>query len=283
MYLILNPCLARVTLPEFQLPGLQKVVTELEVIPLASCALIALILIACSFRWLGKSAQLRRVREADADFTERFRSSAHAFALFQEAAHVDHSPRCVLYMNACRELAYHLLGTDSVDKNFIIKLRAAGRISPTQWLAVHRAAQRSLEESSRWLRRGLHGAGVRSLLGLGALGTALALLDRVGLGTLDIAGAASASRPFILALFSFVLGTAWQRRIIRRVEDEVADLQDFMFELETLIDRSFVDHRQPMETLPSLVGMGMADGPSFSLPPSEPTRSVATAAVGVRG
>lgn len=266
--------LAQTPLPEIQFPGLEKVVAEIEILPLAACVLITLVMLGCVFRWLGRGRLLREVREADGEFTRQFRSSAHALALFQESAKTDGSPRSALYMNACRELAFHLLGTDTVDKNFSLKLRAAGRISPTQWLAVERAGKRSVDESARWLRSRLHGAGVRSLLTLGVLGMVLALWERLGTGTLDAAAVGSASRPLVLALFFHLIGTAWHRRVVRRADDAVTELDDFAVELGTLFDRSFVDHHHPMESLPSLGSMGMNDGPTFSLPPSEPGRRV---------
>lgn len=269
---MVTPVFAQISVPEIRFPGLEKVATQIEIIPLVACGLVTLVMLACILRWLGRGRLLREVREADAEFTRHFRSSAHALALFQEPEKTERSPRSALYMNACRELSFHLLGTDSVDKNFSLKLRAAGRISPSQWQAVERSWTRSVEETARWLRGKLHGTGVKSLLLLGVLGMVLALWERLGTGTLDAAAVGSASRPLVLALFFYLIGMPWHHRVVRRADEVVTDLKDFAAELGTLFDRSFVDHRHPMESLPSLGSMGMNDGPTFSLPPSEPGR-----------
>jgi hypothetical protein len=256
-------------------PGLEHVVVNPDVLPVAGCALVTLIMVVCVIRWLVRWVVLRRARSADARFMTAFRGSAHVLALFQAGDYEEGSPRSSLYSSASRELAFHLLGTDVVDKGFAMRLRAAGRIMPSQWQATQRAARRSLEESARWFRSGLSGAGVRSLLGFGLFATMLALIDRAGAGELDLEAAASSSRPFVLALLFHVIGTAWYRHALRVADESVADLEDFSTELGMLFERSFVDHRQPIEALPSLGTMGMtSDGPTFSLPPSEPARAL---------
>jgi biopolymer transport protein TolQ len=275
MVLLLNESSPLARLSEVRFPGLEKVVLDPGVIPLTGCVLLGLVMFVCLVRWLARGAVLRRARKADVRFTAVFRSSAHVLALFQEGEVVQGSPRSALYTNACRELAFHLLGTDAVDKSFAMKLRAAGRIMPSQWQAAQRASRRSVEETARWLRSGQTGTGVNCLIGVGLLASLLALMEHAGAGTLAWTAAASSALPLALALLFQIVGSAWHRHLVRRTEAAVADLEDFSMELGMLFERSFVDHRHPMEALPSLGGMGMSDGPTFSLPPSEPTRAVA--------
>ncbi len=259
-------------LAKLRLPGLEKVVLDRDILSLAGCAMVAFMMLACVAGWLVRMSRLRRAAKADAKFTAAFRSSAHALALFQNAESVEGSPRSALYTNASRELCFHLLGTDAVDQSFPMRLRAAGRIVSTQWQATQRAARRSIDESRRWLQGGLTGAGVKALLGLGALGTLLSLMERASNGTLDAASAASSLKPLVLALACHVIGVSWHSRVQRRASEAVENLEEFSTELGTIFERNYVDHRQPIEVLPSLGGMGIADGPTFSVPPAEPSR-----------
>jgi hypothetical protein len=274
MFTLLIASAAQASTTGSQFPGLEKVVTNQDTLPVVGCAMLTLIMLACVVRWLARGAMLRRARAADARFLAAFRGSAHVLAVFQSGESVSESPHSTLYANACRELAFHLLGTDVVDKAFAMRLRAAGRVMPSQWQATQRAAQRSIEESTRWFRSGLTGSGLKSLLPLGLFFSLLALLNHAGAGTLNTEAAASSARPFALALLYYAIGMVWLDRVLRRAEGALAELHDFSTELGMLLERSFVDHRHPMEALPSLGAMGMtSDGPSFNLPPSEPAKA----------
>lgn len=267
MFLLLNASSA--SMPASGFAGLARVAADPDVLPILGCAVVALVMLVCVVRWSVRFSVLRRAAAANEHFTTAFRLSAHALALYGNQGMVPGSPRSALYMNGCRELAIHLLGTDTVDKSFSSRLRASGRITPWQWQATQRVARRTLDESGRWFRSGLMGIGVKSLLGLGLFASLVALMQHGGAGTLDGASAASSLRPLALALLCHVIGMACHRALLSRADDAMADLEDFATELDLLFERSFVDYRQPIETLPSLGGMGMTDSPNFNLPPTE--------------
>jgi hypothetical protein len=258
------------SMPSSGFAALAKVAVDPDALPVLGCALVALVMLVCVVRWMVRFSVLKRAAKANEKFTAAFRQSAHALALYENQGTVPGSPRSALYVNGCRELALHLLGTDTVDKSFSSRLRAAGRIAPWQWQATQRVARRSLDDSARWFRSGLTtGSGVKSLLGLGVFASLLALMAHGGAGTLDGATVASSLRPLALALLCHVIGMTCHRALLRRVDDAMADLEDFAIELGLLFERSYVDYRQPIEALPSLGGMGMTDSPNFTLPPTE--------------
>jgi hypothetical protein len=273
MFLLQNESLTHMPVIGALFPGLEKVIFHPDTMPFAGCVAVAVIMLVCVVRWIMHGNLLRRAAAADSKFTEAFRHSAHALALFQQGDSTAGSARSALYTNACRELAFHLLGSDAADKNFATRLRTAGRITPSQWEATQRAAWRSLDESARWLRAGLGGWGAKSLLALGFLGSLLSLMEHAAAGALDLFTLASCLRPLALALLCHIIGMAWHRRLMRDADEAEAGLKDFSTELGTLFERSFVDHRQPIETLPSLQGMGMTDAPTFSVAPTESARA----------
>lgn len=274
MFLLMTTTSA--TTPSSGLAGLAKVMADPDVLPVLGCALVALIMLVCVVRWRVRFSVLWRATKANEQFTTAFRQSTHALALYENSGMVPGSPRSALYVNGCRELAIHLLGTDVVDKSFSSRLRAAGRITPWQWQATQRVARRSLDDSARWFRSGLSGSGVKSLLGLGLFASLLALMQHGGAGTLDGASVASSLRPLALALVCHVIGMTCHRALLGRADDAMADLEDFATELGLLFERTYVDYRQPIETLPSLGGMGMTDSPHFSLPPNESVSGAAS-------
>lgn len=250
-------------------PGLEQGIREMELIPMVTCGLLALVMLGCIFRWLARGSRLRRAKKADAEFNRVFRGSAHLLELYQESKMIAGSPRSALYQNVCAELAYQMLGSDVVDKNFIVRLRSAGKITPSQNQAVQRVAQRSVVDASRWFQEKLSGAGVKSLPLLAALGALLNVLEHHGNGTLVAATVCASLWPLALALLLFIIGSGWHRSVVRRAEALVATVGDFAGELAAVLDRQFVDHRQPMESLPSLGGMGLIDGPSFNRAPAD--------------
>ena len=266
MFLFMN--VPSAPMPSSGFGGLAKVVADPDALPVLGCALVALVMLVCVVRWIMRLSVLARAVKANEEFTKAFRKSAHPLALYESQGLAPGSPRSDLYVNGCRELALHLLGTDTVDKSFSSRLRAAGRVAPWQWQATQRVARRSLDDAARWIRAGLTGSGVKSLLGLGLFASLLALMQHGGAGTLDGASVASSLRPLALALLCHVIGMNCHRALQGRADDAMADLENFATELGLLFERSYVDYRQPIETLPSLGGMGLADGPHFSLPPA---------------
>ncbi|MFZ4766753.1 MAG: hypothetical protein ACOYMN_17515 [Roseimicrobium sp.] len=256
----------QVSLGDFS--GLQNALAEMELVPALSCGLLGVLMVATVSRWVARGSRLSTASRMDAVFDNMFRGSAHALALYQEGKGVEGSPCSTIYQNACRELAYQLLGTDDVDKSFALRLRGAGRITPAQYGGVQRAIRRSVADASRWFRGGLAGGNAVTLLQLGGCGALLGILDHVGEGTLNLDTAAASLWPAALALFFSAVSNAWRLRLVQRADDVAAKLDDFALELAAMFDRVYVDHRQPMETLPSLDGMGMVEGPSFNQAPA---------------
>jgi hypothetical protein len=272
MILLLNDTAGTQAAADPGLSGLAKVLLDSDVVSLFGCVLVALVMLVYVVQWLMFSNLLGRAEAADAEFTKAFRNSAHALGLFQNGETFDGSPRSALYTNTCRELAFQLLGSDVVDKNFSIKLRTSGRIVPSQWEATQRAARRSLDESARWFSSRLRGHGGKSLLALGLATSLLAIMAHAGTNPLGAATAAASLRPLALALLCYAIGLSWNQWVVRRTEGMVGNLADFYAELGMLMNRTYVDHRQPMEVLPSLEGMGMTDEPDSAAGTMEAVR-----------
>lgn len=237
------------------------------------CALLFIFLLICVISWLVRGVTLRQNAKADAAFTASFRGSAHLLALFQTGMVFPGSARAAVYQNACRELSWHLLGTDTVDKNYMAKLRTAGRITPSQAEAVHRTSRHVTDEVTRPLLTGLESVAVWSFPVLGFMGSLICLLDGMGRGDGGVSLWSSTLWPLLAGLLFLLLAMICQRRLARQARKAVTRVRDFSVEVGVALDRMFVDHRQPMEPLPSLGGMGLTEEPSFNQPPAETIRA----------
>ncbi|MEZ0277002.1 MAG: hypothetical protein ACAH88_18985 [Roseimicrobium sp.] len=258
------------------LSGLEKSLSDMSMLSLLWCVLLLAVLLVCVVSWINRSANLRQTSKADTAFTASFRGSSHLLALFQTGMVFPGSARAAVYQNACRELSWHLLGTDTVDKNYMARLRTAGRITPSQAEAVHRTSRHVTDEVTRPLLSGLDGMTVWSLPILGFMGSLICLLDGLGRNDLNVPVWSSAIWPLVAGLLFFLVATIWQRRLTRQARKTVTRVRDFAVEVGVALDRMFVDHRQPMEPLPSLGGMGLMEEPNFSQPPAESARTPST-------
>lgn len=249
--------------------GFEKSLTGASMLSLLWCGLLLLILLISAIGWIARSSKLSKTARADAEFTAAFRSSAHLLALFQTGMVFPGSARAAVYQNACRELSWHLLGTDTVDKNYMARLRTAGRITPSQAEAVLRTSRHVTDEVTRPILSGLDGMSVWSLLILGFAGALVCLLDGLGRGEVGVGLWSSVLWPVLAGLVFFLLAMTGQRRFARQARTTAGRVRDFGVEIGVALDRMFVDHREPMERLPSLGGMGLVEGPNFSQPPAE--------------
>jgi hypothetical protein len=249
--------------------GLQTSLTSASMLSLLWCGLLLIILLVCGIAWLARGSKLGKMARADEEFTAAFRSSAHLLALFQTGMVFPGSARAAVYQNACRELSWHLLGTDTVDKNYMARLRTAGRITPSQAEAVQRTSRHVTDEVTRPILSGLDGMRVWSLLILGFAGALVCLLDGLGRGVVGVGLWSSVLLPLLAGLLFFLPAMIGQRRFARQSRAAAGHVRDFGVEIGVALDRMFVDHREPMERLPSLGGMGLVEGPNFSQPPAE--------------
>ncbi len=253
-------------------PGLEKSMGGLAPLSQACCWVIGSVFVISVVGLLVRLTRMNHASRADGEFTTAFRGSPHMLALFQDAVVFAGSPRAAIYQNACRELSWHLLGTDAVDKSFTAKLRTAGRIAPEQAGAVQRTTHHVASQLARPFTRGLDALGVWSLPVLGLISFLLCLLDGLGAGGFGASTWISAFWPLVASLLLFLPGLLLRQAAVRRSQRAAQELQDFAVEMGVSLDRMFVEHRQSIEPLPSLGSMGLLDGPDFSVSPSEMTR-----------
>lgn len=254
--------------------GLEAHLKVMNLPALTACGVVILWAFVCWVRLIVTASHLRRCEKADLTFLKAHQDASHSLEVYQDGLTFEGSPRHAVYLTSSREMAYHLMGTDTVDKSFAIRLRAAGRIAPSQMESVRKVQERTADFTARNLGEGLGDGGVAIVPFLGLLASLVSLLVDVGSGVTGSQLVVSAVAPMALGVLAFIPLMLWHNSLAQKVSEMAGVLGDFAVELATQFDRAFVDHRKPLESLPSLGSMLPMEGPTFALPPSDTSRSL---------
>ena len=144
---------------------------------------IALLLLASLFSWsvmIVKYMQVRRARNSMDLFMKRFRAVRNKpLHLYQSRESFHGAPAYEVYQAGCRELCYHLIGSDEVDETFSSRLAGATKISSTAMGAVRSTVEREVGEQGLSLedRMILLATAVSGAPFLGLLGTVWGVMD----------------------------------------------------------------------------------------------------------
>lgn len=260
------------------LQGLQFGFEHLTIPGWVICGLLVLLSVISWTAVLAKWLFLRRTEGANRKFLEKFRASPQPLALYLTRERVEVAPMYHVYHEACRELAFYLVGEEEPGRSFSSRLQGAGRINASQMSAVHIAMERAvaaaatrLEARLGWVATSLSAAPLLGLLGTvwGILEVFATLAGSGAAPTLTAAapGIASALTTTLLALLVALPSLVCYNALAGRIRRMIVRLDNFAADLNGTLDRHFVDHRQQEESLPSLGGMGAPSLPVLSQPP----------------
>jgi hypothetical protein len=247
----------------------------------ATSCVVLLLTVFAAMLLIMKRRDMEALRKADESFVGVLQSASHLLSPYQDQQSFNGSPRWQIYLAACRELCFYLLGTDQVEKNFATRLRAAGRINTSQMAAVTRAMRLGVGECCLTLHSLSPGPFLSGLMMpfIGLLGSLLVVVSVLArkasadLGWSQVIEPASV--PFLLSVFASFFLLILSRGLSQQIRIHEAQLHLFPLSLTNLMERAFVDHRQSLEELPSVVGLGSPHVPSLSLPPADQPRRTA--------
>lgn len=236
-------------------------------------SIISWTVLVVKWHLLGRAVYANRV------FMGKFRESAHPLALYLTRERVAISPMYYVYHDACRELAFYLVGEEEPGKTFNSRLQGAGRITSSQMSAVQNAMERAVVTAATKVeaKLGVIATILATAPFLGLLGTVWGILDvfavlaqNADAGMAALApGISSALVTTLLALFVTIPSLVAHNFLVSKIRSLIVRLDNFANELSGTLDRQFVDHRSPDEGLPSLGAMGTPTMPGFTNPPNE--------------
>lgn len=244
---------------------------------LLACAFIFFLFVFCFVALTSKSVSLRRARLADEDFLAAFHYSEHPLALLQNGESHDLAPLDLIYQAGSRQTVTQMTGiTDFSNSDYVMRLRAAGKIMPSQMQSVRASMEDAVMESRAMLETKLGGlsAVLRTLPWLACLSPLLAWMEFVftthntdAVMTSEIKIAAIA--PVMLALAGTVFSQLWLQLLMLKLRARCTAMKSLVLELSNIFDHAYVNHADPMDKLPSIGSFSGADVPSFSLPPTD--------------
>lgn len=260
--------------------GLQFGLENLSLPSLVIAGLLAVLSILTWTVWMVKWHLLGKATKANKVFMGKFRDAAHPLALYLTRERVALSPMYHVYHEACREMAFYLVGEEEPGRTFHSRLQGAGRITSSQMSAVQNAMERAVVTAATRAeaKLGLIATVLAAAPFLGLLGTVWGMLDVFALlaqtegdaRMLDLApGVCSALLTTLLALFVTIPSLMAYNLLVSKIRSLIVRLDNFANELSGVLDRQFVDHRSPDEGLPSLGAMGTPTMPGFSTPPTQ--------------
>ncbi len=260
--------------------GLQFGLENLSMPCVVIAGLLALLSMITWTVFLVKWRTLSRATSSNNVFMGKFRESAHPLALYLTRERVAVSPMYHVYHEACRELAFYLVGEEEPGRTFSSRLQGAGRITSSQMGAVQNAMERAVVAAATRVeaKLGLIATVLAAAPFLGLLGTVWGILDVFALlaqtdgnaRMADLApGVCSALLTTLLALVVTLPSLLAHNFLVSRIRGLIVRLDNFANELSGVLDRQFVDHRSPDEALPSLGAMGTPSMPGFSNPPNQ--------------
>jgi biopolymer transport protein TolQ len=243
------------------------------------CSLLVVLSVASWVAMTRKFGLIKKARRANGQFCGDLRRSPHPMSLFQAGEKFVEAPMFHVYYDACRELSFYLLGTDSVDATFSRRLQAAGRITPSEMNAVRETMDRAVSEASLRLESGLgivasalSGAPVLGLLGtvwgvMESFGGLSTMADGSGLRALA-PGLSSAMLTTIAGLIVAIPSMFGYNYLVSRIRHQIARLEHFSADFSSILDRHFVDHRTAAQELSNLGELDTVGLDAFAGAPS---------------
>ncbi len=211
--------------------------------------------IASIFSWAVMVTKLRMVNTAkkqSGSFLDLFRSHRQPLHLYESKLKFEGSPLYAVYRAGCRELTFHLLGSQEVDDTFRARLEDAPKISPAQMRVVTTSLERAVGETSLRLEEGMImlAMAVSGAPFLGLLGTVWGVMETFG----GVAEAGSASLTAMApgvsaALITTVTGLLvaipamfGYNFLVTSIRALIVRMDNFAAELSSEFEHQYVDH-----------------------------------------
>jgi len=216
--------------------------------------------IASIFSWavmITKIRMIKRAQRQSTHFLDLFRSHRKPLHLYESKLRFEGSPLFAVYRAGCRELTYHMLGSQEVDETFRARLETSPRISPSQMRVITAAMERSVGETALKLEDQmiLLATAVSGGPFLGLLGTVWGVMETfAGVAEAGSANLAAMAPGVSAALITTVVGLLvaipamfGYNFLVTSIRGQIVQMDNFAAELSSEFEHQFVDHGELAE------------------------------------
>ncbi len=209
------------------------------------------------FSWSVMITKLRMVgfaRKQSANFLDLFRSHRQPLHIYESKLRFEGSPLWTVYRAGCKELTFHLLGSQEVDETFRARLEDAPRISPAQMRVVTTAMERAVGETALRLESQmiLLATAVSGAPFLGLLGTVWGVMETFGgvaaAGSANLAamapGVSAALITTVTGLLVAIPAMFGYNFLVTSIRALIVQMDNFAAELSSEFEHKYVDHGQ---------------------------------------
>jgi biopolymer transport protein TolQ len=217
---------------------------------------IICLFIGSIFSWSVMITKFRMVSTAhkqSGKFLDLFRAHRQPLHLYESQLRFDGSPLFAVYRAGCKELTYHLLGSDEVDESFRYRLEDARKISPSQMRVVTTAMERAVGETALRIEAQmiLLATAVSGAPFLGLLGTVWGVMETfAGVAAAGSATLAAMAPGVSAALITTVVGLLvaipamfGYNFLVTSIRGMIVQMDNFAAELASEFEHKYVDHR----------------------------------------
>ena len=211
--------------------------------------------VASIFSWSVMVTKMRMVlfaQKQSGRFLDLFRSHRRPLYLYESQLKFEGSPLFSVYRAGCRELTFHLLGSQEVDETFRARLEDAPRISPAQMRVVTTALERAVGETSLKLEGQmiLLATAVSGAPFLGLLGTVWGVMETFGgvaeSGSANLAamapGVSAALITTVTGLLVAIPAMFGYNFLVTSIRGLIVQMDNFAAELSSAFEHQYVDH-----------------------------------------
>lgn len=222
---------------------------------LPAVTILVCLCIGSVFSWsvmITKLMMMSFARKQSDGFLDLFRSHRQPLHIYESKLRFDGSPLYTVYRAGCRELTFHLLGSQEVDETFRARLEDAPRISPSQMRVVSSALERAVGETALKLESQmiLLATAVSGAPFLGLLGTVWGVMETFGgvaeAGSASLAamapGVSAALITTVTGLLVAIPAMFGYNFLVTSIRSMVVQMDNFAAELSSALEHKYVDH-----------------------------------------
>ena len=207
------------------------------------------------FSWSVMVTKLRMISFAKAQsakFLTLFRSHRQPLHIYESQLRFEGSPLFAVYRAGCRELTFHLLGSQEVDETFRARLEDSPPLSPAQMRVVSTAMERAVGETALRLESQmiLLATAVSGAPFLGLLGTVWGVMDTFGgvaqAGSANLAamapGVSAALITTVTGLLVAIPAMFGYNFLVTSIRASIVQMDNFAAELSSEFEHKFARH-----------------------------------------